>query len=71
MQRARQASRAPPDNEAGAWSATTSSPSVAVSSPAASASQVDLPLPDAPRSSSVPPCGTTTSSKRSAACPRG
>ena len=37
--------------------------------PAASDSQVDLPAPDAPRSSSVPPCATSRSANTSGAAP--
>ncbi|OQC02644.1 MAG: hypothetical protein BWX79_02777 [Alphaproteobacteria bacterium ADurb.Bin100] len=69
MAPARQASRARPLSGRSGWPATIISPSVAVSKPAASASQVDLPLPEGPRSSSMPPCSIRTSSKRSPAPP--
>ena len=66
MLRARQRSVAPP---ASTWPATSICPCVGATSPAASASQVDLPEPDGPLSSNTPPCGTFTSSKRSVAPP--
>jgi hypothetical protein len=50
--------------------AMTISPAVGVSMPAAIASQVDLPAPELPRKSSVPPWGTSTSSKEMTG-PRG
>ena len=61
---------APGPSAATSCSATRNTPALGVSKPAASASQVDLPLPDGPRSSSAPPCATDTSSKRNA-CPAG
>ena len=63
-QRARQRSRGAPASACTACPATTTSPDEGVSKPATSASQVDLPLPEGPRSNSVPPCGTATSGKR-------